>query len=190
MKVLVIGGGGREHALCLALSNDPGVTALHCAPGNAGIAELATLHAVNASDPDAVADLADALGQIARLPARFVLGALAGLRLVGLLVSDWRELALARRARGVADRGRLRRFLGMAFALFVLAIRRGTHLATAMEARGFGTDPAVIGAPRTWARPSRLRVRDGVIVLLAVAIAACGVGSALWAGTWTFVLTL
>ncbi len=135
-------------------------------------------------------DLADALGQIARLPARFVLGALAGLRLVGLLVSDWRELALARRARGVADRGRLRRFLGMAFALFVLAIRRGTHLATAMEARGFGADPAVIGAPRTWARPSRLRVRDGVIVLLAAAIAACGVGSALWAGTWTFVLTL
>ncbi|HVE26308.1 MAG TPA: phosphoribosylamine--glycine ligase [Sporichthya sp.] len=61
MKVLVIGGGGREHALCLALSRDPGVTELHCAPGNAGIAELATLHAVNAADPNAVADLADAL---------------------------------------------------------------------------------------------------------------------------------
>jgi phosphoribosylamine--glycine ligase len=61
VKVLVIGGGGREHALCLALSRDPGVTGLHCAPGNAGIAELATLHAVNAADPNAVADLADAL---------------------------------------------------------------------------------------------------------------------------------
>jgi phosphoribosylamine--glycine ligase len=61
VKVLVIGGGGREHALCLALSRDPGVTELHCAPGNAGIAELATLHAVNAADPNAVADLADAL---------------------------------------------------------------------------------------------------------------------------------
>ena len=61
MKVLVIGGGGREHALCLALSADPGVTELHCAPGNAGIAELATLHPVTATDPTAVADLADAL---------------------------------------------------------------------------------------------------------------------------------
>ncbi|MBA3744735.1 phosphoribosylamine--glycine ligase [Sporichthya sp.] len=61
MKVLVIGGGGREHALCLALSADPGVTELHCAPGNAGIAALATLHPVNATDPTAVADLADAL---------------------------------------------------------------------------------------------------------------------------------
>ncbi len=61
MKVLVIGGGGREHALCLALSNDPSVTAVHCAPGNAGIADLATLHPVAATDPAAVADLADSL---------------------------------------------------------------------------------------------------------------------------------
>jgi len=135
-------------------------------------------------------DLADALAQLLRLPARFVLGALAGLRLVGLLVDDWRELALARRARGVADAGRLRRFLGMAFALFVLAIRRGSHLATAMEARGFGAD-ARPGAPRrTWARPSRLRPRDGVLVLLAVAIAAAAVGTAVATGSWTFILGL
>ena len=43
MRVLVIGGGGREHALCLALSRDPSVTALFCAPGNPGIARLATI---------------------------------------------------------------------------------------------------------------------------------------------------
>ncbi len=61
MKVLVIGGGGREHALCRALSADPGVSELHCAPGNAGIADLATVHSVTATDPEAVADLADAL---------------------------------------------------------------------------------------------------------------------------------
>ncbi|TVL92553.1 phosphoribosylamine--glycine ligase [Streptomyces sp. SAJ15] len=61
MKVLVIGGGAREHALCRALSLDPDVTALHCAPGNAGIAELATLHAVDALDGAAVADLAATL---------------------------------------------------------------------------------------------------------------------------------
>ena len=64
-------------------------------------------------------DLADGLAQVLRLPARFVLGALAGLRMVGLFIDDWRALELARRARGVADRGRLRRFLGMAFALLI-----------------------------------------------------------------------
>jgi len=130
-------------------------------------------------------DLADGLAQIVRLPARFVLGALAGLRMVGLLVDDWRELSMARRARGVADDGRIRRFLSQAFALFVLAVRRGTKLATAMEARGFGAD-----APRTWARPSRLSAADGALLLIAVAIAAASVVAAVAAGTWVFVFTL
>ncbi|MFG3496232.1 phosphoribosylamine--glycine ligase [Streptomyces sp. NPDC047928] len=58
MKVLVIGGGAREHALCRSLSLDPDVTALHCAPGNAGIAEVAELHPVDALDGAAVARLA------------------------------------------------------------------------------------------------------------------------------------
>jgi phosphoribosylamine--glycine ligase len=43
VRVLVIGGGGREHALCLALSRDPAVTALFCAPGNPGIAAVAAV---------------------------------------------------------------------------------------------------------------------------------------------------
>ncbi|ANH92302.1 phosphoribosylamine--glycine ligase [Streptomyces sp. SAT1] len=62
MKVLVIGGGAREHALCRSLSLDPDVTALHCAPGNAGIAEVAELHQVDALDGAAVAALATRLG--------------------------------------------------------------------------------------------------------------------------------
>ncbi|MFF3691373.1 phosphoribosylamine--glycine ligase [Streptomyces sp. NPDC002187] len=62
MKVLVIGGGAREHALCRSLSLDPGVTALHCAPGNAGIGEVAELHPVDALDGAAVARLATELG--------------------------------------------------------------------------------------------------------------------------------
>ncbi|MEV8329462.1 phosphoribosylamine--glycine ligase [Streptomyces niveus] len=61
MKVLVIGGGAREHALCRSLSLDPDVTALHCAPGNAGIAEVAQLHPVDALDGAAVARLATEL---------------------------------------------------------------------------------------------------------------------------------
>ncbi|AXG79115.1 phosphoribosylamine--glycine ligase [Streptomyces paludis] len=61
MKVLVIGGGAREHALCRSLSLDPQVTALHCAPGNAGIAEVAELHPVDALDGAAVARLATEL---------------------------------------------------------------------------------------------------------------------------------
>ncbi|MFG3662044.1 phosphoribosylamine--glycine ligase [Streptomyces sp. NPDC047706] len=62
MKVLVIGTGAREHALCRSLSLDPAVTALHCAPGNAGIAEVAELHPVDALDGAAVTALAERLG--------------------------------------------------------------------------------------------------------------------------------
>ncbi|MGW6976515.1 phosphoribosylamine--glycine ligase [Streptomyces sp. NPDC054952] len=62
MKVLVIGGGAREHALCRSLSLDPDVNALYCAPGNAGISEVAELRPVDALDGDAVARLAVDLG--------------------------------------------------------------------------------------------------------------------------------
>ncbi|GGV83188.1 MULTISPECIES: phosphoribosylamine--glycine ligase [Streptomyces] len=61
MKVLVIGSGAREHALCRSLSLDPAVTALHCAPGNAGIAEIAELHQVDILDGAAVSALATRL---------------------------------------------------------------------------------------------------------------------------------
>ena len=62
MKTLVIGTGGREHALALALSRDPNVSEVHAAPGNPGIAQVATLHAVDALDGEAVAALATSLG--------------------------------------------------------------------------------------------------------------------------------
>ncbi|MDV7354382.1 phosphoribosylamine--glycine ligase [Rhodococcus oxybenzonivorans] len=58
MRVLVIGSGAREHALLLALARDPGVTALMCAPGNAGIAKIAEQHSVDIASGEAVADLA------------------------------------------------------------------------------------------------------------------------------------
>lgn len=62
VKVLVIGSGAREHALCRSLSLDPDVSALYCAPGNAGIADVAELHQVDALDGSAVAALATTLG--------------------------------------------------------------------------------------------------------------------------------
>jgi phosphoribosylamine--glycine ligase len=61
MKVLLIGSGGREHALATGLSADKSVTELHVAPGNPGIANLATLHPLNISDNDAIIKLAKTL---------------------------------------------------------------------------------------------------------------------------------
>ncbi|WP_315913931.1 phosphoribosylamine--glycine ligase [Arthrobacter sp. lap29] len=58
MKVLVIGPGGREHAIIRSLLSDPNVSEVHAAPGNAGIGAIVPTHAVNASDPAAVAALA------------------------------------------------------------------------------------------------------------------------------------
>lgn len=62
MKTLVIGTGGREHALALALSRDPSVSEVHAAPGNPGIGAFATLHEVDLMDGDAVAALATEVG--------------------------------------------------------------------------------------------------------------------------------
>ena len=62
LNVLVLGNGGREHALALALSRDPSVVALYCAPGNPGTAAVATNHAVDATSGPAVVALARELG--------------------------------------------------------------------------------------------------------------------------------
>src|SRR4051812_207632 len=62
MRVLVVGSGGREHALCLALARDPGVNSIVCAPGNAGTAGVAENRPLDVADAGAVADLAAALG--------------------------------------------------------------------------------------------------------------------------------
>ncbi len=58
MKVLVIGGGGREHAICWKLNQSPHVTQIFCAPGNAGIAEIATCVAIIPNDIQRLAELA------------------------------------------------------------------------------------------------------------------------------------
>ncbi|WP_350351082.1 energy-coupling factor transporter transmembrane component T [Microbacterium sp. A8/3-1] len=140
---------------------------------------LPTILLFGGTDPT---ELADALSQVAKLPSRFVLGILAGTRMLGLFLDDWRTMGLARRARGVGDSGALRRFFSMAFVLLVFAVRRGSKLALAMEARGFGS-----GIPRTWSRPSRLHPRDAIAVLGGLAIMALALAAAVILGTFRFV---
>lgn len=120
------------------------------------------------------AELGDGLAQILRLPQRFVLGAVAALRVVGLMVEDVHTLRLARRARGVGSFGtpwaRLTANAGLTFALLVQVVRRGSRMAVTMDARGFSS------SPRTWAHESRLHGADWA------ALAFC----ALFAGlVWT-----
>lgn len=127
-------------------------------------------------------DLADSLAQKLRLPHRFVLGALAALRLVGLLISEWQTLGLARRARGAGSNaggwGRLRASVGQGVALLVQAMRRATKLAVAMEARGFGA------RERTWARESTFGRLDAAVLAVGVLVTAGALGVAVLLGTW------
>ena len=61
MKVLLIGSGGREHALAAALNRDTTLEELHVAPGNPGIAEIALCHAIDITENNAVVELAKRL---------------------------------------------------------------------------------------------------------------------------------
>ena len=58
MKILVVGGGGREHAICWKLSNEKNVEKIYCAPGNPGIAEVAECVNIGDSDIDKLAKFA------------------------------------------------------------------------------------------------------------------------------------
>jgi phosphoribosylamine--glycine ligase len=84
VRVLVIGGGGREHALCLALAADPSVTALFAAPGNPGIASVAEI--VDATSPLAAAQTSRADLVVIGPEAPLVAGAADDLRAAGFAV--------------------------------------------------------------------------------------------------------
>ena len=180
----LIAGAGPVTISAGSLSAAAAITLRILAIGLPGVVLLAT------TDPT---DLADALAQILRLPHRFVLSALAALRLFGVLAQEWQALTMARRARGFdtgfgrADGfglGAARRIGGQVFALLVLAIRRATVLAIAMEARGFGVD-----RHRTWARPSRFRGSDLGIALGGLLIAVLATTAGVLTGSWNLVLS-
>jgi phosphoribosylamine--glycine ligase len=61
VKVLVVGSGGREHALAWKLAQSPGLVQLHCAPGNPGMGRLGDCHPVRAEDAEGLLSLARAL---------------------------------------------------------------------------------------------------------------------------------
>jgi energy-coupling factor transport system permease protein len=126
--------------------------------------------------------LADALTLHWRVPTRFAFGALAALRLVPLLVAEFESVRLARRARGVEGRtpvARARLLGGIVFTLLVGAVRRGSRLATAMDARGFDS-----GIPRTNARGSTLHRRDAAFVAGTVLVCALAVTLSILVGAW------
>ena len=109
----------------------------------------------------------------------FVYGGLAGMRMFTLLQDDWRALGQSRRSRGLGDGSTIKRVFSQAFSLLVVSIRRGTKLATAMEARGFGSD-----APRSQARESKLHAVDWLFYAICIAVPAIALATAYYTGYW------
>jgi phosphoribosylamine--glycine ligase len=89
VKVLLVGSGGREHALAWKLSQAPSLDELHAAPGNPGIAALGRCHPVRAEDGEGLLDLAGSLGAdlvVVGPEAPLVAGVADELRHLGLAV--------------------------------------------------------------------------------------------------------
>lgn len=124
-------------------------------------------------------EMADALTQVARFPARQVFATLAGVRLSALMLQDWQALHQARRSRGGSSRSRFTNFFRGIFALFTFALRRAGTLAVTMEARGFGSPIA-----RSYARDSRTGPADAVMPVISVGIPAVSIGTAVAMGTF------
>jgi energy-coupling factor transport system permease protein len=146
-----------------------------CVAATAGVLGFAT------TDPT---DLADALMQQLKAPARFTIGALAALRLLPLLGAEWRQIAGARRARGLEGGWnplrRARLFASTMFTLLVGAIRRAGRLAAAMDARGFDSE-----IPRTHARRQRMRPADWTVLAAGVLVCVGAVAMSVAYGTFT-----
>ena len=106
-------------------------------------------------------ELGDGLSQILKFPPRFVIGTVAGARLVSLFQRDWEAMRRARRVRGLDGRNRIRRALTMA--------------------RGFGKDVS-----RTWARESRWGWAETLLVVACAVAGAMSIIIAVWCGSFRF----
>ena len=120
-------------------------------------------------------DLGDGLAQVLHLPERFVIGTVAALRMLTLLRDDLDAMRRSRRARGIADQGKIKYWFSLSFGLLVMSLRRAGKLATAMEARGFGGP-----RKRSWARESKLHSRDWAVMAVCLAVALVALALA-WA---------
>jgi energy-coupling factor transport system permease protein len=173
-------GAGSVGVVNVALSEDATLgTGVGLALRVVGLA-LPGVLLVSSTDP---VRLADALTLHWRVSTRFAYGALAALRLAPLLVTEFEAIRLARRTRGV-EAGRnpvaaARLLAGAAFTLLVGAVRRGSRLATAMDARGFDS-----GVRRSNARGSELHRRDAVAVAATVGVCAVAVALSVTMGAW------
>lgn len=157
-----------------ALANGAGLALRLLSIALAGILATAT------SDPT---DVADALMQQLRVSPRFAIGVLAALRILPLMAVDWQTLGLARRARGL-EAGRspiagIRLFFGRLMSLLIGAIRLGSRMALAMEARGLGALPC-----RTMARTQRMRTADWAFLAGSVMLGATAIAMSVALGTW------
>ena len=128
-------------------------------------------------------DLADSLMQHLHASPRFAVGALAAFRLLPIFASEWETIGLARRARGIDDRGtwllRIASFRARSFSLLVAAIRRGVRLALAMDARGFADMTC-----RSIARPQHFAGLERMLMAAALGVAAGSVVLGMALGTW------
>jgi len=173
-------GAGAVAVVNVLLSDDASpVTGLALALRVVGLA-LPGVLLVSSTDPVRVAD---ALTIHWHVSTRFAYGALAALRLAPLLVTEFEAIRLARRTRGV-EAGRnpvaaVRLLAGAAFTLLVGAVRRGSRLATAMDARGFDS-----GVARSNARGSVLHRRDGAFIAATVVVCAAAVALSVATGAW------
>ena len=89
MRVLIVGSGGREHALAWKLAQSPSLTELHAAPGNPGIAKHAECHPIRADDAEGILGLSRSLGVelvVVGPELPLVLGLADALRRFGFLV--------------------------------------------------------------------------------------------------------
>jgi len=132
-------------------------------------------------------DLADSLVQQCHISSRYAYATLAAFRLLPLLSEEWLLIMMARRSRGIDYGGgfisRFPLFFTSVFTLLVSAIRKGTRLAFAMDARGFN-----LHLTRTSARQQLVSNKDRFLVISALVMVFAANMTAIGFGVWHPVL--